>query len=418
MAKIFSYLLFAFFAFILAASNSWAQAKIFFTQGSSIQSIPSSGGSASTVLSGLVSANGVAYDSTRHELFYLSTANGGSIFRANADGSNIRTVLSSLGISNLFAIEVDAANQQIYFVDSSQGGGGSIQRVNYDGSGRTTLISGLNEPYSIGLDLVNSMIYFTEYQTGSLFLANLDGSSAVNLINLGANTLTAVVVDPTNNRIFYADFLNGSVHVASLVGSGAIQIMSGLSGPFNLDIDPDSSKLVVSTQNSPMRILRCNFDGSGSEDLFTPSSSAFGIAYAPVVPTPTPTATVTSSPTATATESPTASPVSTVVSTPASPMPTATPIGTGLTKAPTPHFIIKEGTLIIRLKDTVNGSRDYYVVLVNTASESLYRKVRVRMRNGRGQAVVRAVPTGTYRAYTLVFTSSGKKHSEFKLVEI
>jgi hypothetical protein len=117
-----------------------------------------------------------------------------TFFRSNLDGSGIESLFSSQEYLQDF--EIDSRNEKIYWNSSEWGrDGGSVHRANFDGSELETLVSdGLWGAYGLALDLARGKIYFSDGWTsgpvnydGTIRVANLDGSMIDTKINLGPN---------------------------------------------------------------------------------------------------------------------------------------------------------------------------------------------------------------------------------------
>lgn len=100
------------------------------------------------------------------------------------------------------------------------------------------------------------------------------------------------------------------------------------------------------------------------------------------------------------------------------PQTTATPIGTLLNTFSTPTVRVSNGSITVTVRDLVRGLRDYYAIVIDTRTERLFGRRRVRVPGGRGSTTFVNVPPGTYRVYGLATTPSGPRHSPARIVVV
>ncbi|XP_052860473.1 low-density lipoprotein receptor-related protein 4-like [Anopheles cruzii] len=101
-------------------------------------------------------------------MFWSDWGSNPLIERAAMDGGGRFTLVSeNLQWPNGLALDVD--KQRLYFLD---GGTKSLEYVNYDGTGRNRLIQeGLRHPF--GLDVYERRVYWTDWDTHSIQVANM-----------------------------------------------------------------------------------------------------------------------------------------------------------------------------------------------------------------------------------------------------
>ena len=108
----------------------------------------------------------------------------GWIQRSDLGGSNIESVLSTELEVKPNRIALDPVLGKIYWteVGVEAGRGGSIRRANLDGSGVETLITGLQDTFDLALDLFEHKMYWTDLRGGTIKRAGLDGDNIETLI--------------------------------------------------------------------------------------------------------------------------------------------------------------------------------------------------------------------------------------------
>ena len=210
------------------------------------------------------------------------------IRRANLDGSNIETLIPSplLEYSIPSGITLDVDRGKIYWMDNTTFvfGGGSIRRANLDGSNIETLISYQNAS-SLALDAVGGKIYWTERLEDTQWrirCANLDGSNIETLISY--QNASSLALDAVGGKIYWTERLEDTqwrIRCANLDGSNIetlITIKDDMGIPRGLALDTAGSKIYWTNW---VDIWRANLDGSNIETLITGLDLAHSLALGP-----------------------------------------------------------------------------------------------------------------------------------------
>lgn len=186
----------------------------------------------------------VAVDPTGKKVYWTSRCC--SLRRANFDGSNIESVVSTTFAGG---IALDAERAQIYWTDWVHG---EILRVNPEGTVSQELVSGLGSPVDVALDLRNEKVYWADIQYGRVQRASMDGSM-VEALNLSWATLqtTGIALDTVHNKIYLTDFEQqnnqymGRIHRAWMDGSHSEMLVSelGIQKPVDIAIDFDTMQV-------------------------------------------------------------------------------------------------------------------------------------------------------------------------------
>jgi sugar lactone lactonase YvrE len=194
---------------------------------------------------------------------------GGEIRRANLDGSGQVTLISGL---NAFGPTLDLAGGQMYWAEEDAG---EIKRANLDGSGQTTLVSGLPPDSTLPsftppvLDLAHGQMYWTDginSGPGDIRRANLDGSEQTVLVT-GLSAPRGLALDPAGGQMYWAEGgASGKIWRANLDGSGVMTLLQVAPGPFAVALDIAGGKIYFARLVAG-DIQRANFDGSGQEIL-------------------------------------------------------------------------------------------------------------------------------------------------------
>jgi len=152
----------------------------------------------------------------------------------------------------------------IYYTD---GNNHHVNRANSDGSGATSIVS-QGFPAYLDLDLTNNKIYWSDIiSQNSIYGANLDGTGVTQILTglatSGSGGVTGVVVDPAANKLYWGTYTNsgtGTINVANLNGTNATTLVSLASQVGDLAVNPASGKLYWT---SPTKISSMNLDGTG-----------------------------------------------------------------------------------------------------------------------------------------------------------
>jgi hypothetical protein len=230
---------------IAVAPDSFAFALNSGDSASAVMTISNNGGSdLNFTLRDLESGGGNA---AGQFLFWSQEYQAGpdTIFRSNLDGADIRPVYIGNLQSGYGSIAYHPGEGRIY---SSEYAEGRIFSVKVDGSDPRILVTGVPSAFDLILDLGAGHMYWTEFQTGVIKRANLDGTGVGIVVQ-------SFLPGPGNGPAPEND------HPKLAAGN-----ISALNGPWGLDLDLAARKIYWSEPNSN-RIARANFDGTVVETV-------------------------------------------------------------------------------------------------------------------------------------------------------
>ncbi len=152
----------------------------------------------------------------------------------------------------------------IYYTD---GNNHHVNQANSDGSGATALVN-QGYPAYLELDLTNNKMYWSDIiSNNSIYQANLDGTGVIQILTglatYGSAGVTGVVANPATNKLYWGTYTNsgtGTIGVANLDGSNASTLVSLPSQVGDLAVNPTSGKLYWT---STSQISSMNLDGTG-----------------------------------------------------------------------------------------------------------------------------------------------------------
>ncbi|KAA3606484.1 MAG: T9SS C-terminal target domain-containing protein [Calditrichaeota bacterium] len=245
------------------STNLIAQDKIYFTDrgttprqifkanldGSNVESI---------ISSGLSSPREIVLDATNSKIYWADQGTQ-KIQRADLDGSNVEDLVT--GISGAHGMAIDFNSQKIYW---SAFGLDKIQRADLDGSNVEDIITGLTSPVGIALDLVNSKLYWGDIGPNKIQRSDLDGSNIEDIVTGLHPFYSSMEIDTENSKIYFGE--GSSIRRADLDGSNEESAISGLSRVSGIGLDLTNSKIYWTDQNND-KVQRANLDGTNVEDL-------------------------------------------------------------------------------------------------------------------------------------------------------
>jgi len=225
------------------------------------------------VTSGLTTPVDVAIDETAGRI-YISDRSDQRIYRANADGSAIETILSGFRPQG---IAIDSVDGKIYFTDRTAN---SVRRANLDGSAAETLVAGLGDPWGIALDLVADKIYWTDPENDTIQRADLDGSNVENVLALapGNPVPNGIAVDPAEGRIYWSDLTSPfTISRADLDGTDSAVLVSGERGN-DIALDPAGGFLYWANAQTG-RLMRATLAGGDVTPILENLRAPLGIDF-------------------------------------------------------------------------------------------------------------------------------------------
>lgn len=206
---------------------------------------------------------------------------GGSLIRANLDGTSQEVLIASLDAPG--GISLDIASGHLYFADDC-----AIKRSNLDGGDLQVLLDTcvFGEAASgLALDLVARKIYWTQQGTGEIYRANFDGTpaqitaSAEPFLNL-LNRPNAIAVDPAGGKVYWTESLfGGSNHInrANLNGAPDTQSLFSIDGGHGLALHLANGRLYWTDLDIGF-IGSANLDGTDVQSVYTAATFPVGIA--------------------------------------------------------------------------------------------------------------------------------------------
>jgi len=164
-----------------------------------------------------------------------------------------------------FGLAVDAAGGKVYWTDY---GTGTIRRANLDGSAVEGLISTAALPSGIALDVPAGKMYWADVGLHEIRRADLDGSNEQIVVSgVGIGVAVAVAVHSGAGQVYWTDIKQQAIKRANFDGTGMETLVSGaVNTPTALQLDLSAGKMYWADSRKDM-IARANLDGTSFEEL-------------------------------------------------------------------------------------------------------------------------------------------------------
>ena len=153
-----------------------------------------------------------------------------------------RAALLATLVTLLVPAGASAADSAYWASESGFVGVGSL-----DGSGTaSTLANATSEsgPCGVAIDPAENKIYWGNYFTGAIRVANLDGTGSASTLFGSEAGPSGVAIDPAANKIYWTNQIGATgVRVGNLDGTGtASTLFGGEANPIGVAIDPAANK--------------------------------------------------------------------------------------------------------------------------------------------------------------------------------
>lgn len=197
----------------------------------------------------------IAVDPSQGYIYWSEWFGSGSLHRAHLDGSNPKTVISSVGRAN--SLTIDFIDKKVYWCALQ----GYIESANLDGSKRTIVTS---SPRPFTMSLYQDKIYWSDWETGNLYVANKYTGENKTVLHSKVEQVTSVVVYHSWGQRGWNAFSGVSGCSQLRLGRCACQAHYTVQ---DRKCIPPISFMLVSTKNTVNRLI---FDTSDAPDTALP----------------------------------------------------------------------------------------------------------------------------------------------------
>lgn len=202
-----------------------------------VKKVAASGGTPTTLISGLNKPAQVAVDGAGN--VYVADTGNNRIAMTAASGGSV-TALGT-GLSAPAGVAVDALGN-VYVSDT---GNNRVVRISANGGQQTLALSGLSSPAGLALDAAGDLFVADK---GNSRVVELGVSASQTTVNLGTTTFapSAVAVDAAGD-LYVTDATNLQVLTYAFGSTNASTIMTGLTAPVGIAVDVNGSIYVADT---------------------------------------------------------------------------------------------------------------------------------------------------------------------------
>lgn len=227
------------------------------------------------------SLDGLAIDRVDQKL-YVGTSY--DLLRCNLDGSGVETVISGGIAFNFYGLEIDAASRKMYWSDFLlDGTTPSLRRANLDGTSMETIWQGAKS-YGKAIDPAAGKLYWA---ADAIYRSDLDGANPEVLLanTFGKGNFHGLDLDPRAGKLYFSTWESGGIWRANLDGSGAEYLIDDKTSSLALDLD--GGKIYwTSWAIGSKEIMRANLDGTEAEVVCLMGGQGNSIALE-IIPEPT-----------------------------------------------------------------------------------------------------------------------------------
>lgn len=197
------------------------------------------------------------------------------------------------GLSVLHGVAENSTTGQLYFTSSNLTANSSVYRCEADGSGLTTLLAfgASRNLRGIAVDPAAGKMFYTDLDNSKVFSANTNGTGVVQIANLaGGAAPWGIAVDPAAQQVYWAEFGAGRIVRASYTGASATALYTGLANPTYLALDPAGARIFWSEAGGTPRLRQGPIGGGTPSPLVFTTQAYGGVVFAPasVVDAPAP----------------------------------------------------------------------------------------------------------------------------------
>ncbi len=225
---------------------------------------------------------------TGGRLFVLD-ASAGRMFTANADGSDVKTIVIGCRVPDGIVVEVEAGHIYWTNMGNPKKNDGSIERVDLDGRNRKTIVreGGTFTPKQLHIEKASGKLYWCDREGMRVMRCNLDGSKLETLVDTSGGDprpgpdatklCVGITVDPQRGMFYWtqkgADNAGrGRIFRANMelpqgqtaANRGDIELLfDNLPEPIDLELDLANRVLYWTDRGDPPRgntVNRARFD--------------------------------------------------------------------------------------------------------------------------------------------------------------
>jgi len=199
-------------------------------------------------------------------IYWLNISNN-TIYRSDANGENIRKIISNLDYPR--SLTIDIKRERIYWsewIKENNKVSAKISYANLDGNNRRIIINHrLKSIGNLDIDYVNNKLYITDPSANGIYTSSLEGIN-LKLIAYSPHA-SGIALDVKNNRIVWSDSSTDKIYSANLDGKNKktlITFNDSFASPSHISIDHKKQRLIYSISINHQGIIESS-DMNGND---------------------------------------------------------------------------------------------------------------------------------------------------------
>jgi formylglycine-generating enzyme required for sulfatase activity len=229
-------------------------------------------------------------DLSNNKIYWSDIISSNSIYQGNLDGTGVTRILTGLatsGSGGVTGVVAHPAANKLFWGTFSNSGTGTIGVANLDGTNSSTLVSLASQVRDLAVNPISGKLYWTS--PTHISSMNLDGTGQTVVANFPPSTSAHnLAVDSAQAKIYWttgSGASQGSIQSANLDGSGVATLLTNLGNPYGIAIDSVNGKMFWTNVNDST-VHRANLDGSNASTIVSGLNFPQDITFAPIVPEP------------------------------------------------------------------------------------------------------------------------------------
>ncbi len=177
------------------------------------------------IVSGITDPYNISINFEEDKIYWAD--DDGNISRANLDGSALERSFIHIDDGQMRGLAFDVVNKKIYFYEVNNE---DLYVADANGSNIKKIVSGVYG-YGIFADAVNGKLYFDERNSSEIKVANLDGTGITTFATTAKTRIHGMDLDYQANKFYWSDRDAKQINRANLDGTNVENILSDLDSP-------------------------------------------------------------------------------------------------------------------------------------------------------------------------------------------
>jgi len=203
----------------------------------------------------------------RAQMLVITDSGNDAVIKSTLDGSMYQQILTGKNAPS--GIAVHTGNSRLIWADAEAG---AIYQSDYDGGNTSALVTGLGTPRGVTVSSDGQYLFWTDSKTDEIKRCGANGSNVITLFS-GSDAgdgPKGIAYVSSGNLLVWADGASGVIKQGSAAGTGSVTtLVSGLSSPYEVEVDEAGGKMYWTETRSSGRICRSDLDGTDVETLIS-----------------------------------------------------------------------------------------------------------------------------------------------------